>query len=112
MKRNKNKNDFDTDDMRPEYDFSGMKVVRGKYYQAMREGYTIIVHKKDGSKIIKEVKPKGTILLEPDVQQYFPDSESVNAALRSLITLISAKRAVTAKESRGAYSTRRKMRQS
>jgi hypothetical protein len=26
-------------------------------------------------------------LLEPDVQAYFPDSESVNAALRSVIEL-------------------------
>lgn len=30
----------------------------------------------------------GAIMLEPDVQQYFPDSESVNSALRTLITLI------------------------
>jgi len=27
-------------------------------------------------------------MLEPDVQRYFPDSESVNKALRTLITLI------------------------
>jgi hypothetical protein len=28
------------------------------------------------------------IILDPDVKQYFPDSESVNSTLRSLIKLI------------------------
>ncbi len=108
MKKIKNRgNIHETDDMLPEYDFRGMKGVRGKYHQAMREGYTITIHKKDGTNIVKEIKPKGTILLEPDVQQYFPDSKSVNAALRSLITLIPSKRATIAKESKSAYKTRR-----
>jgi hypothetical protein len=31
---------------------------------------------------------EGTVLLQPDVREYFPDSESVNAALRSLIALM------------------------
>ncbi len=77
----------DDDEMLPEYDFSG--GVRGKHFKAMQAGYTITIHQKDGSKVVKEVKPrKGTVLLEPDVREYFPDSESVNRALRSLIMLI------------------------
>jgi hypothetical protein len=31
-------------------------------------------------------------MLEPDVQEYFPDSQSVNHALRTLIELIPSKR--------------------
>ena len=73
--------------MRTEYDFSG--GVRGKHYRAMQNGYTIIIHKADGSTLVKEVKPaKGTVVLAPEVRKYFPDSESVNTALRSLIRLI------------------------
>ena len=30
----------------------------------------------------------GAMLLDPDVRQYFPDSEAVNAALRCLIPLL------------------------
>ncbi len=77
-------------DLRAEYDFSG--GVRGKHYQAMQAGYTITVHREDGTTVVKEVKPReGMVLLEPDVRKYFPDAESVNRALRSLITLIPAK---------------------
>jgi len=93
--------------MRPEYNFRGVKGVRGKYYQAMRQGYTITIHKEDGTTIVKEVKPKRAVLLERDVQQYFPDSKSVNAALRSLIPHISAKRVTMAKEARAVYTPRR-----
>lgn len=41
------------------------KAVRGKYYDRMQEGTNII-------------------LLAPDLMDTFPDSESVNEALRSL----------------------------
>jgi hypothetical protein len=82
--------------LRREYDFSG--GVRGKHYRAMQGGYTITVHHRDGSTVIKEVKPKeGAVTLAPDVREYFPDSESVNAALRSLIGLIPKKRGTVAK---------------
>ena len=75
------------DAMCAEYDFSN--GMRGKHYHSMQEGYTITVHKPDGVTVVKEVKPvEGAIVLEPDVRKYFPDSESVNAALRSLIRLI------------------------
>ena len=77
-------------DMRAEYDFSG--GVRGKHYSAMQAGYTITIHKVDGTTVVKDVMPKeGVIILEPDVREYFTDSESVNAALRSLIKLIPTK---------------------
>lgn len=70
------------EEMRKEYDFS--KGVRGKHFEAMKKGHTTIIHKTDGSTIIKETK---LIALAPDVQEYFPDAESVNEALRGLIAL-------------------------
>jgi hypothetical protein len=80
------------DDMQPEYDFS--KGVRGKHAKALRQGYTVTVHKLDGT--IEErdfTLPNGVIALDPDVQVYFPDSETVNRALRSLIDLIPRQKA-------------------
>ncbi len=55
-----------TDELRPEYDFS--KGVRGRHYEAYREGTNVV-------------------LLEPDVARVFKDSESVNRTLRSLLDL-------------------------
>jgi hypothetical protein len=52
--------------MRPEYDFSN--GVRGKYYERYRKGTNLV-------------------LLEPDVAKVFRDSESVNHALRLLVSL-------------------------
>ena len=54
------------DDMRAEYDFSG--GVRGKYYGRFRKGSNVVI-------------------LDPDVSEAFPDSESVNDALRTLATV-------------------------
>jgi hypothetical protein len=43
--------------------------------------------------VVKDVLPKrNAVLLEPDVQAHFPDSESVNKALRCLIPLLPKKR--------------------
>jgi len=53
-------------DMRPEYDFSG--GVRGKYIERYRRGTNIV-------------------LLEPDLAKAFPDSQSVNSALRELLAV-------------------------
>ncbi|MCI0418491.1 MAG: hypothetical protein L0387_05565 [Acidobacteria bacterium] len=73
--------------MRREYDFAG--GVRGKHYHALQAGYTITIHRADGITVVKEVKPTaGAIILEPELRKYFPNSESVNATLRSLIKLI------------------------
>lgn len=54
------------DDMLEEYDFS--KGVRGKYFQQYYEGTNIVV-------------------LDPDVYKAFPDSKSVNSALRALLKI-------------------------
>ena len=81
------------DTLRAEYDFTG--GVRGKHYHAMQSGYTITIHRADGTTVVKEVKPaKDAVMLEPDVRKYFPDSDSVNAALRSLIRLIPARKSI------------------
>lgn len=53
-------------DMLDEYDFS--KGVRGKYAQRYAEGTNVVV-------------------LAPDVAAVFPDSESVNEALRALVKI-------------------------
>lgn len=75
--------------MRSEYDFTGQKGERGKYYKAYTRGHQVRVHKADGSTVVQYFSLKeGAVMLEPDVQRYFPDSESVNKALRTLITLI------------------------
>ena len=77
-------------DMRAEYDFTG--GVRGKHYGVMQAGYTITIHKPDGTTVVKDVMPKkGAVILEPDIRAYFPDSESVNRALRCLIPLLPKK---------------------
>lgn len=78
-------------EVRAEYDFS--RGVRGKHCRAMQGGYTVTVHQADGTTIVKDVMPKrNAVLLEPDVQAHFPDSESVNKALRCLIPLLPKKR--------------------
>ena len=54
------------EDLRPEYDLARLKGgVRGKYYQRAIAGTNLV-------------------LLEPDVARAFPDSNSVNRALRLL----------------------------
>jgi hypothetical protein len=63
-----------TDDMRPEYDFSG--GVRGKYAASYERGTNVV-------------------LLDPDLTAAFPDSQAVNDALRGL--LATAKRSRTRK---------------
>jgi hypothetical protein len=75
------------DEMLPEYDFS--QGIRGKHYQAYREGHTVTIHQEDGTTVVKNYTLEdGAILLDPDVKQYFPNSESVNHALRTLIQLV------------------------
>ncbi len=76
--------------MRTEYDFTD--GVRGKHYKTMQAGYTVTIHKADGTTLTKEVMPKeGAVVLDPDIRAYFPDSESVNKALRCLIPLLPKK---------------------
>jgi hypothetical protein len=77
--------DYD-DDMLPEYDFTNKKGVRGKYYLGMQKGYTVHIRNEDGTTTIQNFGP--TIRLDTDVAAYFPDSENVNNALRTLIALV------------------------
>lgn len=80
------------DDMREEYDFSNKKGERGKYYQAYRQGHSVVIHKADGDvETHYFTLEEGAVMLEPDVRGYFPDSESVNRALRGLIALLPSK---------------------
>ena len=51
-------------DMLDDYDFS--QGIRGKYVQRFAQGSNVVI-------------------LSPDVAEIFPDSESVNAALRLLV---------------------------
>ena len=62
-------------EMRAEYDFS--KGVRGKYHKRLL---------KEGSNVV---------VLEPDVAKAFPDSASVNEALRVVIKAGQARRLTT-----------------
>ena len=63
-------------------------VERGATYNAHRMHHVTIYHE-DGSPSTHQVAPQGNaVLLDPDVQAYFPDSESVNQTLRTLIGLI------------------------
>ena len=62
MKKMKN----DTEQL-DEYDFS--KGIRGKYSKRFKSGSNVIV-------------------IDPDVAKYFPDHDSVNSSLRSLLTII------------------------
>jgi hypothetical protein len=63
------------DEMRPEYDFSKMKIVgRGIYRERYRSGTNLV-------------------FLKPDVRKAFPDDEAVNEALRVIAK--AAKRLVT-----------------
>ena len=78
----------DEDGMLPEYDFSGKNVVRGKHAKAMRKGYTITIHNEDGTTTVQRFGPLEMMIeLDPDVSAFFPDSESVNRALRTIIAL-------------------------
>jgi hypothetical protein len=66
------------DDLRPEYDFSKMRSgVRGKYVERYQAGTNIV-------------------LLEPDVAQAFPTSDSVNEALRLLMQIAQRQKPNTA----------------
>ena len=96
----------DEDGMLPEYDFSGKDVVRGKHAKAMREGYTITIYNEDGTATFQRFGPlEKTIQLDPDVSAFFPDSESVNKALRVLISLIPVKQLG---EEKAKYTARKK----
>jgi hypothetical protein len=78
----------DIDDMLPEYDFKGKKGVRGKYAKAYKAGHSVRIYKK--GRLIQE---DYFAAIAPDVREYFPDSKSINLALRKLISLVPQKSA-------------------
>jgi len=84
-------------ELRSEYDFSSMTGgVRGKYYKAYRSGHKVEIHQVDGSATVRYFKlEEGAVMLAPDVKKYFPNSEAVNKALRTLIGIIPLKRRIT-----------------
>jgi hypothetical protein len=88
MKKKTSKHhETEDNDMLPEYDFKD--GIRGKHYKAYRKGHSVNIHKADGTTTVQYFKLEdGAVMLEPDVREYFPDSEAVNKALRSLIDLI------------------------
>ena len=76
----------EADDMQDEYDFSGGE--RGKHFQAFQQGYTIHIHKRDGTVQEKRYAPTPRLIeLDEDVYAYFPDAATVNRALRALIEI-------------------------
>jgi hypothetical protein len=85
MKNNSNKSQK-VEEMRAEYDFSA--GTRGKHAAAYQAGQTVTIHKKDGTTIVQNFTlEEGAVVLAPDVREYFPDAESVNNALRTLISI-------------------------
>jgi hypothetical protein len=85
------------EDMRPEYVFSDMKGgIRGKYFKKYREGHKVVIHKENGTDSVQYFRLEaGAVMLEPDVKKYFPTSDAVNKALRSLIEIIPERRSVS-----------------
>jgi hypothetical protein len=82
------------DNMRSEYDFTG--GVRGKHHKVLREeGYIVRIYNDDGTVTGRRVAGERMVILEPDVYEYFPNSQAVNLALRTLISLIPEKRKAT-----------------
>ncbi|MFH1115784.1 MAG: hypothetical protein V1792_17885 [Pseudomonadota bacterium] len=79
-------------DMLPEYDLAGKQGVRGKYHKAYQRGHSVRIHEDDDSVTVHYFTLEdGAVLLQPDVREHFPDSESVDEALRTLIDRVPPK---------------------
>ena len=78
-----------SDDLRPEYRFDYSKAVRGKYYKRILE---------EGANVV---------ILEPDVAKVFPDSASVNNALRVVLKAGQAAQRLTRRSTGRAKTVRR-----
>ena len=74
-----------TDEMRPEYDFSG--AVRGKHYK-------------------RYVGETNVVILEPDVAKRFKSAAAVNDALRTVMRAQSKPRSASPTRSRRQASVR------
>ena len=75
------------DDLRPEYDFDFPKAERWRYADRL---------KADGSNLV---------LVEPELAKSFPDSASVNAALRSVVEFAKLSAGLTRRSS--GHTTKR-----
>lgn len=76
------------DELRAEYDFDYSKGIRGKYYRRLLD------------------KGSNVVVLDPDVAKAFPDSGSVNEALRSLLELTRTTKRLTSRSSGAAKRVR------
>jgi hypothetical protein len=77
-----------SDDLRPEYHFDYSKATRGKYYKRiLKEGANVVV-------------------LDPDIAKAFPNSETVNDALRIVLKAGQAAQRLTLRSSRRIKTAR------
>jgi hypothetical protein len=80
------------DDLRPEYDLTKLQEgVRGKYYKQARAGTNLV-------------------LVEPDLAKAFPDANSVNRALRALLSAVVATTGWLARPRQGNVSLKKTIR--
>ena len=94
------------DDMLPEYNFKGKKGMRGIYYLGPEQIHAVHIRHQDGTVTKHHFSSlQKVILLDDDVAAYFSDSESVNNALRTLITIVPNKQIA---ENKAKYQAVRK----
>ncbi len=74
------------DEMLDKYDFGSQKGIRGKYSKAYKSGHSVRVY--DGDKLVSD---EYFATIEPEVRAYFPNSKSINNALKKLISIIPEK---------------------
>ena len=77
-----------SDDLRPEYNFDFSKAQRGRYAQRLR------------------VEGSNLVLVDPELAKSFPDSASVNAALRSVVEFAKLSAGLTRRSSGRAVKRR------
>lgn len=80
-----NERDEKAGEMQAEYDFT--RGERGKHARDYRNGHLIRVAKANGT--VEECHytlEEGAVMLDSDLRVQFPDSESVNRALREYLT--------------------------
>ena len=76
------------DDLRPEYDFDFSKAERGRYARRLK------------------IEGSNLVLVEPELAKSFPDSVSVNAALRSVVEFAQISAGLTRRSSGRAAKRR------
>ena len=77
-----------SDELRPEYDFDFSKAKRGRYAHRLK------------------VEGSNLVLVDPELAKSFPDSASVNAALRSVVEFAKLSAGLTRRSSRRAVKRR------